>query len=79
VQGGHDRNLKIWVNTLNPSLAAGRVDGIALKDPESVWGNLFARGVDIIQTDFPDELQTYIDKLDASPTPGTNVRSAELQ
>lgn len=51
---------RVWVNTLNPSLAAGLVDADALGAPDQVWGELIDRGVDMIQTDAPAELLAYL-------------------
>lgn len=51
---------RVWVNTLNPNLAAGLVDADAVGSPDRVWGRLIDRGVDMIQTDAPQELLTYL-------------------
>ncbi|MEQ7156450.1 glycerophosphodiester phosphodiesterase family protein [Brevundimonas aurifodinae] len=51
---------RVWVNTLNPGLAAGLVDADAVRSPDEVWGRLIERGVDMIQTDAPQELLTYL-------------------
>jgi len=51
---------RIWVNTLHPRHAAGLVDDYALLDPDTVWGVLIDRGVDMIQTDNPRELIEYL-------------------
>lgn len=51
---------RVWVNTLNPSLAAGLVDADAIGAPDRVWGVLIDRGVDMIQTDAPAELLAYL-------------------
>lgn len=60
VGSGADDERPIWVNTLGPTLAAGKVDEAALADPDAVWGDLIDRGVEIIQTDYPDVLQAYL-------------------
>lgn len=51
------RCARYWVNSL-----AGRVfdDHAALADPDSVWGQLIALGVDAIQTDEPLALKAYL-------------------
>lgn len=51
---------RVWVNTLNPDLAAGLVDADALASPDQVWGVLIDRGVDMIQTDEPEALIAYL-------------------
>lgn len=51
---------RVWVNTLNPGLAAGLVDADALASPDQVWGVLIDRGVDMIQTDEPGALIAYL-------------------
>lgn len=51
---------RVWVNTLNPNLAAGLVDADAVSSPDQVWGRLIDHGVDMIQTDAPQELIAYL-------------------
>lgn len=51
---------RVWVNTLNPNLAAGLIDADALGSPDRVWGRLIDRGVDMIQTDAPQALIDYL-------------------
>jgi glycerophosphoryl diester phosphodiesterase len=51
---------RVWVNTLNPNLAAGLVDTDAVTSPDRVWGILIDRGVDMLQTDAPSELIDYL-------------------
>jgi glycerophosphoryl diester phosphodiesterase len=52
-----ERCARYWVNSL-----AGRAydDKVALTDPDSVWGQLIAVGVDAIQTDEPLALKAYL-------------------
>lgn len=54
-----ERCARYWVNSL-----AGRAydDRIALTDPDSVWGQLIAIGVDAIQTDEPVALKAYLQR-----------------
>lgn len=61
---------RVWVNTLNPNLAAGLVDADALGSPDQVWGVLIDRGVDMIQTDAPAELLAYLRRRGLRPEPG---------
>ncbi len=51
---------RVWVNTLNPGLAGGLVDADAVNSPDDVWGRLIDRGIDMIQTDAPQELIAYL-------------------
>lgn len=51
---------RVWVNTLSPWHAAGIVDDDAAQDPAGTWGRLIALGVDMIQTDAPEELIAYL-------------------
>lgn len=57
------RCARYWVDTL-----AGRAydDAVATRDPDRVWGRLFAHGVDAIQTDAPLELKAYIERTGAT-------------
>ena len=51
---------RIWVNTLDPTLAAGHTDALALIDPDSHWGQVIRDGANIIQTDHPALLLDYL-------------------
>lgn len=62
-----DLDLRIWVNTLGPRFAAGRSDDKSLIDPDRNWGFLIDNGVDIIQTDRPEELIAYLLQRNARP------------
>ncbi len=59
----HARCARYWVNSL-----AGRAydDKAALADPDSVWGQLVALGVDAIQTDEPVALKAYLQRTRAA-------------
>lgn len=64
----HARNIKIWCNSL--SLARRLVYGAGYDDLLSIrqggeagWGVLAAKGVDIIQTDWPYEVKRYLASL----------------
>jgi glycerophosphoryl diester phosphodiesterase len=48
------------VNVLWPHLAGGLSDDLALNRPDEVYGVLLDRGVSILQTDRPRELQAYL-------------------
>ncbi|WP_160738653.1 glycerophosphodiester phosphodiesterase family protein [Altericroceibacterium indicum] len=56
------RCARYWIDTL-----AGRAydDDVAIRDPDRVWGRLFAHGVNAIQTDAPLELKAYIERTGA--------------
>lgn len=51
---------RVWVNTLKPELAGGVDDDQAVADPEGNWGRLIEMGVNMLQTDRPDELIRYL-------------------
>lgn len=52
---------RIWVNTLTPNLAANMTDQGALSDPDANWGRAVDLGANIIQTDQPRRLITYLE------------------
>ena len=52
---------RLWVNTLGPRFAAGRSDDKSLTDPDGNWGYLIKNGVNMIQTDRPAELISYLE------------------
>jgi glycerophosphoryl diester phosphodiesterase len=54
---------RIWVNSLQPSHAAGITDAKAILDPDANWGRLILNGVDMIQTDEPQQLISYLEAL----------------
>jgi glycerophosphoryl diester phosphodiesterase len=54
------QGVRIWVNVLWPHLAGGLSDDLALDKPDEVYGVLLDRGVSILQTDRPRELQAYL-------------------
>lgn len=51
-----------WVNTLWDSLAGGRTDEKAMRDPDANWGWVLSQGATMIQTDRPAELIQYLQK-----------------
>ena len=51
---------RIWVNTLDPTLAAGHTDALAVADPDAHWGQVIREGADIIQTDEPALLLGFL-------------------
>ncbi len=55
------QNKRLWVNTLQKHHAAGHMDLESVADPDNHWGHLINIGADIIQTDNPIELATYLD------------------
>lgn len=56
---------RLWVNTLGPRFAAGRSDDKSLEDPDGNWGYLVTHGVDMIQTDRPAALISYLESIGA--------------
>ncbi len=55
----------IWVNPIvydkNWQLTAGHSDDVSMaRDEKEGWGWLIDRGYDILQTDWPAQLKTYI-------------------
>jgi len=54
------RGVRIWVNVLWPHLGGGLSDDLALNKPDAVYGVLLDRGVSMLQTDRPRELQAYL-------------------
>lgn len=51
---------RIWVNTLEPTLASGHTDALAVTDPDAHWGQVIRDGANIIQTDRPALLLDYL-------------------
>lgn len=51
---------RVWVNSLWPELCAGHDDDLALSEPDASWGWLLDSQVNIIQTDRPELLISYI-------------------
>ena len=54
------RGRRLWVNTLQPHHASGRLDRDGPSNPDRVWGELVEMGADIIQTDEPEALVAYL-------------------
>jgi glycerophosphoryl diester phosphodiesterase len=52
----------VWLNSLWPSLCAGRDDEKAMSNPDENWGWLIKAGANVIQTDRPKELLEYLKK-----------------
>lgn len=57
-----ERGGRVWVNTLKPEHAAGIYDAIAIEKPDATWGHLVSLGVNMIQTDNPEELMQWLKK-----------------
>lgn len=51
---------RVWVNSLWDGLCGGHSDFVAAKDPELGWGWMIDRGVNMIQTDTPEDLLRYL-------------------
>ena len=67
VRGMADRGMVMWANSIvydhNAVLTAGHTDDIAVSaDPDYGWGWLVNRGFNIIQTDWPLALKTYLER-----------------
>lgn len=54
------KGTRVWVNALWPEHNAGHHDDRALKEPDSAYGWLISKGVNIIQTDRPELLLSYL-------------------
>lgn len=51
---------RCWVNTMWEELSPGHTDEMSVLDPDRHWGFLTELGVDMIQTDRPQELIAYL-------------------
>ncbi|TPJ81977.1 hypothetical protein FJ434_20670 [Mesorhizobium sp. B2-5-13] len=47
------------VPTLAPSITAW--PSLVRRDPEAIWGKLLDAGISMIQTDYPNELRSFLD------------------
>ena len=54
------KGTRVWVNSLWPEHNAGHHDDRALKEPDSAYGWLISKGVNMIQTDRPQLLLDYL-------------------
>lgn len=54
--------VKVWINSIWPSLCDGHDDdrAVELKDPDGSWGWILDRGASLIQTDRPADLVKYL-------------------
>lgn len=50
----------VWCNALNDGENGGHNDSLSLMDPDSGWGWLLERGVNIIQTDHATKVTKYV-------------------
>lgn len=59
-----EAGVKVWINSLWPSLCDGHDDdrAVELKEPDESWGWILDRGATLIQTDRPKELIQYLKK-----------------
>lgn len=62
----HDRNLFVWANAIelgnynrDPLFGPLDDDISIIEDPDLGWGELFRKGIDIVQTDWPAILYAY--------------------
>jgi glycerophosphoryl diester phosphodiesterase len=53
-------NTRCWVNTMWEQLSPSHFDELAVREPEKHWGKLIDLGVNIIQTDYPEELIEFL-------------------
>ena len=58
------RSTTVWVNALWPSQCAGHDDEKAMLDPDANWGWLITLGANVIQTDRPKDLLSYLHNRD---------------
>lgn len=56
--------VKVWINSIWPSLCDGHDDDRAMemKEPDEAWGWILQRGATLIQTDRPAQLLQYLKK-----------------
>jgi glycerophosphoryl diester phosphodiesterase len=59
-QQASSQNARCWVNTLWESLSPGHSDEVSIMDPDKHWGHLIKLGVNMVQTDRPEELLQYL-------------------
>ena len=52
---------RLWANTLEPQKCAYHDDQRARQDPDAHWGRLLDIGVNMIQTDYPSALLSYLE------------------
>ena len=59
--------VKVWINSLWPSLCDGHDDdrAVEMNEPDESWGWILDRGATLIQTDRPKELIQYLKKRKA--------------
>ena len=55
----NDKNIAVWVNTLDDVPNGGYTDSLALRSPDQCWGHLLNLGVSMIQTDHPRRLMKW--------------------
>ncbi len=56
--------VKVWINSIWPSLCAGHDDdrAVEMKEPDESWGWILERGATLIQSDRPAPLMKYLKK-----------------
>ena len=59
-----EAGVKVWMNSIWPSLCAGHDDdrAVEMKEPDEAWGWILDRGATLIQTDRPEPLMQYLKK-----------------
>lgn len=57
---GREYESWIWINTITANRCGNHDDELALTVPDDAYGWLIARGINIIQTDRPEELIQYL-------------------
>lgn len=63
------RNERVWIATMFADDVAGRFDGDALADPQSVWGAQIDAGANMIMTNEPGALLSFLRQHGSTGTP----------
>jgi glycerophosphoryl diester phosphodiesterase len=60
--------VRLWVNTLFKGFVIGGGNDVdALRKPDAVWGDLYRRGVTMIQTDDPEAMLRFREAAHLGP------------
>ena len=68
---------RCWVNTMWDELSPGHSDDVAMENPEGHWGHLVHLGVNMVQTDRPEELVEYLASTRSRGSPETKRHAPE--
>ena len=55
-----EQGVRVWASPLWDDLCAGHTDELAVEDPQAAWGWLINHGANIICTDRPAQLLSYL-------------------